>query len=47
MRVEAAMGQAGLLHQVGDADAVRAFSRSRTEAFFTIRAWVSCLCSFE
>src|SRR6478735_2012854 len=23
------------------------FSRSRTEAFFTIRAWVSCLCSFE
>src|SRR5215468_3334811 len=23
------------------------FSRSRTEAFLTIRSWVSCLCSLE
>ena len=45
MGVESAMGQSRILHQIGDADAVGALLASRTEALFTIRAWVSSLCS--
>jgi hypothetical protein len=41
------MRQSGVLHQVGDADAMRAFFPQPHRGFFTIRARVSCLCLFE
>jgi len=47
MRIEAAMGQARLFHEVGDADAVGSLFAQPHGRLFYDAVVVSCLCSRE